>query len=405
MNIFIIPSWYPSIISPIAGIFFKEQARYLADFDKSNKIAISLWGQSDDNLKWFTKDLLPLNTFFYKALYTLAQRKKRYQVTDNLFEYYNPVVTWSDRIKNGNFQGIIKANEENLNAFIKKEGKADLIHAHVSFPAGFIAKYLSEKHHIPYVITEHMGPFPFNHLLNKDGSLQNIVLEPLKYANKIIAVSPSLCNKIKSFNLPEPICIPNIIDEDYFNVSVQMQNNPQFSFFCLSSIIPSKGIKELLFAIQNLSNRSKLSFIVNIGGDGEYLEEYQNLTEKLKLNDKVKWLGKLNREEVRVEFHNCDAFVLPSHLESFGIVYAEALACGKPVIGTYSGGPESIVNEQNGVLVKVGDAEDLAAKMELIMENIKNYKAIEIRKDFEKRFSKRAIVPKVLSLYNDIIKS
>jgi glycosyltransferase involved in cell wall biosynthesis len=250
-----------------------------------------------------------------------------------------------------------------------------------------------------------MGPFPFKHLLNPDGSLQNIVSEPLRKANKVIAVSPSLCSKMNDFGLPEPIYIPNIINEDFFGISTQKLTGSEFIFFCLGDIIPSKGIKELLFAIHKLSDKKTRKFLVRIGGAGEYLEEYKSLAEELGIDNYVKWMGRLSREEVKREYQSCSAFVLPSHLETFGVVYAEAIACGKPIIGTYSGGPECIINELNGVLVKVGDINDLSSKMAIMMESSNDYSAVEIRKDFEKRFSKKAVIPKILSIYNTILES
>ncbi|RDC62967.1 glycosyltransferase [Adhaeribacter pallidiroseus] len=403
MNIFIIPSWYPCQSLPISGIFFQEQAAYLADYSMSNQIGVSLWGQSDKNLQWVAKDLLLLNKFLPKALYTIAQKKKVKKVKDNLFEYYNPVILWSKRIKNGNFQGIVEANDVNLKDFIRNQGKVDVIHAHVSFPAGFLAKQLSEKYKIPYIITEHMAPFPFVHLLNPDGSLQNEVFDSLNNAARIIAVSPSLSKRIKSFNLPEPVYIPNIIDEDFFKISSQNLSNSKFTFFCLGGMDPSKGIKELLYAVQKLLSNVDRPFCARIGGDGDYLEEYQSIAAELKITEHVKWLGLLSREEVRREHQTCDAFVLPSFIETFGVVYAEAIACGKPVIGAYSGGPECIINKNNGVLVKVGDIPDLATKMQFIMEYHNSYNAIEIRNDFENRFSKKSVIPRLLEVYESVI--
>jgi len=403
VNIFIIPSWYPTKESPVAGIFFKEQASYLAEYSSCNTVGVSLWGQSNDLLLWRVKDLLLPKKIMNKFSYGLNQKKKIINVAFNLFEFYCPVITWSERLLKGNFNGVLEANNYNFEKFVEKVGKVDLIHAHVSYPAGFIAMCLAQKYNIPYIITEHMGPFPFPGLLNKDNSLLDKVFKPLNKAHKIIAVSPSLAEKIKSFNLPEPIFIPNVINEDFFNVSEKQQQNSRFTFFCLCAIEPTKGIPELLYATKRLILNGRSSFIVKIGGDGRFLPDFKQLATKLNINDYITWLGQLDRNEARQHYQDCDAFVLPSHFETFGVVYAEAIACGKPIIGTYAGGPECIINEVNGLLVKVRDINDLTSKMDYMIENIKHYKSQDIRSDFERRFSKKVVIPELLNLYNKVI--
>ena len=57
-------------------------------------------------------------------------------------------------------------------------------------------------------------------------------------------------------------------------------------------------------------------------------------------------------DEVAEEMRRCDSFVLASEHETFGVVYIEALACGKPVIGTYNGGDEDIIKDYNGIIVE-----------------------------------------------------
>ena len=71
-----------------------------------------------------------------------------------------------------------------------------------------------------------------------------------------------------------------------------------------------------------------------------------------RLEQRVRLLGALSREQARDELRGCDCFVLPSRHESFGVVLAEATACGRPVISTRCGGPESIVTKENGILVE-----------------------------------------------------
>jgi len=100
-----------------------------------------------------------------------------------------------------------------------------------------------------------------------------------------------------------------------------------------------------------------LYLIAGMGKDEMYFKE---LAESLGISRNIRFMGAVNsREMVRELYNICDIFVMVSRLderagsvENFGIVYLEANACGKPVIGGKSGGvPEAIVDGETGLLV------------------------------------------------------
>jgi glycosyltransferase involved in cell wall biosynthesis len=398
VNIFIIPSWYPIESNPIAGIFFKEQAEYLAELYPDYNIGVSLWGQSDENLEIRLKDA---SNVLKKIVYYFSQRKFKKKVNKNLYEYYTPALIWTDKIFKGNLSGLVNANLDSLNKFSKSFGQVNVIHAHVSYPAGYIAMILSKKLNIPYVITEHMGPFPFPSFISKDGSISDKISRPLKNAERIIAVSPALAKRISSFNLPLPHYIPNVVNDDFFKEWSSSSVSP-FVFFTLATLSPEKGITDLLSAIASLVEKQK-KVLFRIGGGGEWLSYYSNLSKEMKIDNYIQWLGVLNREQAREEYQNCNAFVLPSHHETFGVVYAEAIACGKPIIATRCGGPECIVNESNGLLVNVSAPHDLSDKMLYMINNYSNYNSSVIRKGFEDNFSKKAVITQIVNIYKEIL--
>ncbi|MDD4354135.1 MAG: glycosyltransferase family 4 protein, partial [Candidatus Nanoarchaeia archaeon] len=69
-------------------------------------------------------------------------------------------------------------------------------------------------------------------------------------------------------------------------------------------------------------------------------------------------------------YNGCDIFVMASQMESFGLAYAEAMACGIPVIGTSVGGiPEIINNNVNGFLIEPKNSVELAKKIQTLLKN------------------------------------
>lgn len=401
MNVFIIPSWYPSVSSPIAGIFFKEQASYLAELYPRVQVGLSLWGQSDARFELNRKVLSSL-----KALSGYLRYDKATRVTSlqrNLHEVFTPTLNLPVKVLGGNISGIIKVNFANFRAFQEKYGKVAIIHAQVSYPAGYVAMVLAEHYKIPYLITEHMGPFPFKAFLSGDGKIKPELSLPINKANKIIAVSPKLRNDISKFGLQKPIFIPNVINEDFFSPA-EKRSTGTFQFFTLATLSPEKGIDDLLDAI-TLVVKTKKDVNFKIGGGGSLLTYYKNKSTALGLEPYVEWLGELTRSEAREQYQQSHAFVLPSHGETFGVVYAEAIACGIPVIATRCGGPECIVDDTNGLLANMKDPQDLADKMSYMLYHYQNYDSQKIRKGFEERFSKNAVVPQIMKVYQTILET
>jgi len=394
MNLFVIPSWYPSNSVPISGIFIKEQLEAIAEVNPNIRVIVSKWGHDDGNLY-----LRRPKTWLKLLFWVLTMSKNQVTCNNGIYEIFNPYIASSRWLPFSNISRLIRINRKNFLLAQKKFGKIDLIHSHVSFPAGYIASRLSIEFNIPYVITEHMGPFPFSSLL-RNGRPINEIEEAFKNANVSIAVSSFLADKITNYGFNRPLVIPNMVDEKLFHLSKRLSNKT--IFFTLSSITSGKGIDDLLEAIY-LWNPSPQLFEFRIAGNGNQLSFLKNKAASLGLNDRVIWMGEIPRSNIPDLFMDCSIFVLPSKFETFGIVYAEAIACGKPIIATGCGGPESIVNSDNGLLVDVGDIPGLASAMKHISENLNVYDSDKIRKDFEKRFSRKVVTQKLTDLYQALL--
>ena len=77
----------------------------------------------------------------------------------------------------------------------------------------------------------------------------------------------------------------------------------------------------------------------------------------------------MTRDKIAEILRASDCFVLPSKLETFGVVYIEAMACGVPVNATRCGGPESFVDDWNGALIAINDHEALVNSLKYMLEN------------------------------------
>ena len=91
-------------------------------------------------------------------------------------------------------------------------------------------------------------------------------------------------------------------------------------------------------------------------GEGDDLPRLRGLASELGVSEYVKFMGGLSDAALREEYEGCSLFVMPSNKEGFGIVFLEAMAYGKPVVGGAHGGTPSVVKHgETGFLVENGD--------------------------------------------------
>jgi len=393
MNVFIIPSWYPDRNSIISGIFVKEQAEALADSYPEHNFILS---NCENFYLSITKpaEFIKVYRQHSKAESIIKDKSK------NLTELYKPALTWTGKFK-GDIKNIVKAHLENFNYARKKFGAMDIIHSHSAYPGGYSAMIISRESKIPYVVTEHMAPFPFeSYLIN--GKLSDNVSLPLVNADGIIAVSNFQAERIKSFGIKQPVVIPNVVNEEEFKADQARSPNTKIKFLTVTTFIERKGIEELLAAILNCNDKCK-DCEFTIAGTG-HLENYiENFISDNSLGGKVILIKDPSREEIVRLYKQCDIFILTSRLESFGIVYVEALACGKPVIATDCGGPRDFMHDKTGLLVEVGNVNEISNAILKMASGHKKYDPLNIRNFFMDNFSRQIVCEKIISYYKKIL--
>lgn len=397
MNILIIPSWYPNPDEPVQGIFVYDQVRAMAERYPDSRFFVSA-------VHSFVLPLEKPGTSLYRLCRYRASAgsARRIIESDNFLVFMTPCLEWTDKILEGNFRRRLAIHKNHI-SIIHQYSPIDLIHAHVSYPAGYAAMLLSAELKIPYVLTEHMSPFPFQRpsFIDASGRLTDRIRRPIVNASKVIAVSPELANSFNRYGLPSPAVIPNLVDDDRF-VPAAGRSDGRVRFLSFSSMVPQKGFDILIRSIA-LIPRDREDLHFTIAGTGPNLIAYKKLAQELGCDDRIHWKGAVDRNKVPSLFQECDAFILPSRHESFGIVYIEAMACGKPVIATRCGGPEHFVHEENGILIPVENPEAAAEAILEMANRIHQFDAATIRKQILERFSKKTVTGLIMKTYQDIL--
>jgi glycosyltransferase involved in cell wall biosynthesis len=280
-----------------------------------------------------------------------------------------------------------------------KNGKPDIQHVH-TYKAAATAMAIKGEYQIPIVITEHSSTL----LKDKVKKYNYKIAEVAFLSSKVnIAVSNQFCNILKSKYDIDFIYVPNVVDIEYFKpVLNQDKKDKRINLLNVANLVEIKNHIMLFIAFKNIK-KSFPNLYLYIVGDGlerRKLEEYIN---ESKMETSVFFLGKLSREEVRNQMQMCDIFILSSKMETFGVVLIEAMACGKPVVSTKSGGPESIiVNPFLGELVENNEAA-LVQGLYKVITQLKNYDNDEIRCYVEENYSYKTIAKRLTEIYEKVL--
>jgi glycosyltransferase involved in cell wall biosynthesis len=136
-----------------------------------------------------------------------------------------------------------------------------------------------------------------------------------------------------------------------------------------------KGLDVLLKSLPQVLSHHKV--VLNIIGTGPRLPQYQALAGELGIREHVRFLGFVEHQQMPRQYQQVDLFVLPSRRESFGLVLAEAMACGLPVVATTAGAiPEVVEDGVTGVLVPPDDPEALANAVVSLLSDPQRMKAM-----------------------------
>ena len=279
------------------------------------------------------------------------------------------------------------------------KGVPDVIHAHFAVRNGYYAAHGLNGQDIPLVITEHDGDV-LNQRLSKieKKHLQRSV----DLSSAVICVSDVLKNSIEDMTGKEGIVvIPNAISSDFF---YKHRNDAldRFTFISVSRLYAVKRNKLLIDAFCLSFNQNKQVRMVIIGGGPEEAELRKHIAD-LSAQDQIELLGYLDRAMVIKALSQADAFVLASASETFGVVYAEALACGLPVVSTRNGGADSIVNHENGLLTQVDDLHELSAALTKMSNDIHTYNRDKISERAIKLYGSSSVSKKLIGVYESAI--
>ncbi len=387
-KILILPSWY----LPDGGGFFKDHAEALH------------YGN-------FRVDVL-VNRVLGLTSHTLDQifrsRGTTVHIEGPLKVIRSGYLRWP-KMEKRSVNGWVNKYLQLFGDYVNRFGEPDIIIAHSAIWAGYVASRIKEEYNIPYILVEHRSRFArdiestqkmfrewyFPYIRSSLSHADRIVTVSQAIYLQLISISPGIRNKV--------LTIPSLIDTNFFVPPPARRKKEPFIFLGFGTLEYVKGFDILIEAFARFVKNHEGEFYLRIGGRGSKYRKLKKMARRFGVADRVTIHRYVPREEVKREMQLANLFILPSRFEAFGVVLIEAMSTGCPVISTYSGGPEFIVKDTDGLLVEPDSVQDLIRAMENIYDNYDNYDPEKIRQDVVDNYAVGVIRDRYHSMIKEIL--
>jgi glycosyltransferase involved in cell wall biosynthesis len=288
--------------------------------------------------------------------------------------------------------------------------KYDVIHAHYVFPSGLLALLYKKLLGKPFIVTAHGGDI--DRMAKKSPKIRQFTESILKEASHVVTVGEALYEEISNdykVNANKLSIINMGVNRDVFRPyskkeirhELQISDGVEPVLF-VGNIIREKGLTELVEAFKLVKTKRPQAELYLIGASRNhaYREQLHQL-----MGDGVHFIEPLPQAELAKWMSAAEVFVLPSHLEGFGLVAVEAMSCHTPVIGADVGGLHYLLKDGSGLLVPAKQALPLA---EAILEVLGNS---ELKKQLIQKGEQKAaendekkMTSKLETIYNQLSK-
>lgn len=243
----------------------------------------------------------------------------------------------------------------------------EVVHAHWWFPGGALAVRTGA----PTVITCHGSDV---RLLDRGGPIAAAGRATLRRAAAVTCASafltrdveqavPQLAGAVRTIYMP--------LDTAAFEAARGAPRAMPPTILFVGNLVPSKGTAQLIEAFAQLRGAGT-DCRLRIVGDGPERPALEALAIRLGVSARIAWAGVVPHDRIANEHARATVVVLPSRgkAEGLGLVLAEALLAGTPVVGTAAGGiPEVVVDEETGLIARDGDASHLAAQLRRLLDD------------------------------------
>ena len=241
----------------------------------------------------------------------------------------------------------------------------DILHVHYAIPhsiSAYLAKMMLKDRVVPFVTTLHGTDIT---LVGNDRSYLPIVRFGIEQSDAVTAVSEYLKQRtVEEFQVSRSIAVvPNFVDCNVYGHSTDTSLRKRFAaadegiLIHISNFRPVKRVEDVIEVFSRVRKQRPARLLMV--GDGPERPKAEWLASTHGVSGDVLFLGK--QTDMNELLSISDVLLLPSELESFGLVALEAMACQVPVVATRVGGiPEVVRDRQDGFLYALADVEGMS---------------------------------------------
>jgi glycosyltransferase involved in cell wall biosynthesis len=377
LKVLFLTVWYPTAQNPVAGIFVREHAKAVALYD--DVVVVHLAGvRADPRGLWRMER--ETDEALCQGLETYRLWHRRSPIPRTSYLLY----LWA----------AFRAFQR-----LRRRGFCpDVIHAHV-YAAGVPAVLIGTAHKIPVVVTEHFSGF-----LRRTLDKRQLCEARMAFGGSrlVMPVSRVLQEAIESYGIGATFyVVPNVVDTSLFRPASSAHKDGGAKNLLAVGRLQSpdrKGIGYLIAAL-GLLKAIRCDWHLDIVGDGSGKGSYEGTARELGLAESITFHGIQSKENVAALMRRADVVVVPSLVETFSVVAAEALASGTPVVASRCGGPEDLITDEVGMLVPPGDAGALCEALDHMLDHLENFPPDEISRYAARRFGRARVGAQLHTIY------
>ncbi|OQP41014.1 hypothetical protein A4H97_15555 [Niastella yeongjuensis] len=374
-----LPSWYPNKTQPFDGDFIQRMATATSQYAEIHVFFVV----KDKSLNNSQEIVVRQNGNLHE---TIAYYKSP--------SFLSRLLSWKK---------YFSTYKQLISRFIEKHGKPDLVHVQVPVKAGLIALWLKRTYGIKYVCTEHYGIYNdivddrFSH---RSFYFKHYTQKIIKGASVFLPVSNNLGTSINERVVKKDFSvIYNVADTGLFYYAPLSQN--KIRFIHVSEMGPHKNVAGIVRAFCALNKQQPDCELVLVGG---YTNEiHEMVADSGLLNTAVILTGQLPYESVAANLRQAHALILFSNIETMPCVIIEALCCGLPVISTKTGGIPEVIDDNNGLLITVGNETELLQAMQQLKNNYNRFSRVTIAENAGRKFSYAEIGRQINEAYDRVL--
>ena len=288
---------------------------------------------------------------------------------------------------------------------ILQKTKPDIVHINcLPFLTSYQAAKIAKKLHYKSILQVH-GVVGGGRFLTSLQELYNFTFGYSTFSNadRVICLTVSDAEKVSGYGCPKEKIriIPNGVNLDDFQPCGREERN---TILWGGRFVQQKGLKYLIAALKCVKSKDD-SIRLTMTGDG-LLAKVQQLVKKSGLDKNVAFLGRIPRKDIPTIINKSSIYVMPSLNEGMPYALLEAMACGKPVIGSNIPGIYDVITDRhNGFLVPPKDPESLANSILTLLRDdcLRQNMGQNARELMIKKYSWDTATKKIEKLYEETV--